>query len=504
MANRLHEFEAKGLYNAGLAMWDNETDSMWSPFDGAAMEGPHKGTVLPRIPTFHTTWSEWLALHPDTDVMAWQPWPTHRDARHGHGTIKLLGGPGLGASFMGTIADGELDTRLKENELILGVQIKGRPRAYPLLEVRKGNNAVNDQMEGEPVTIWAEPGSHTMAGYYRTVDGRTLTFARKDRAFRDEETGSTWNIGGLATAGPMQGRQLTQTDWLFVEWHSWSSYHRSADIYAYPQASRLEPEPPDLARLVEDLRGAGYAVELEGECLLARLPLCARRGLTATVNGDRLCFYVFRSGNDASDYGAFRPHATRAGAAAVESEPPDEMLFTNFTFQERRRDEDIPWSSLVNDPKLLSVVEKAIGGDGGGGGAPVGNEKRYQDIFSALSAAGYQASCGGQSSDPFVRDSDIVRGYILPPRAVNAVWARIAGDRFMVIRFPDAASAGTHARERPSRLAAGNVVFRSEPDGQYRLPFPMATLQKPDDQIEWSTLPDDSGFKNAALAAVKG
>lgn len=480
-------------------MWDNQTDSMWSPFDGVAMEGPHKGTVLPRIPTFHTTWKEWRALHPDTDVMTWTPWPSHTDARHGHGTIKMLGGPGIGASFLETIADGELDRRLKENELILGVQVNGHPRAYPLLEVRRANNVVNDILKGEPVTIWAEPASHTMVGYQSAVDGKILQFVRKDKAFEDVETGSTWNIGGLATTGPMQGSQLTPIDWLFVEWHSWSSYHRSADIYRHPGAGKLEVEPPHLAQLVEALRGAGYAVEPEGEYLYANLPLCAKNGLTATVNGDRLCFFAFRNGNDASDYSAFRNHATKAGTAAVESEPPDEAQFTDFTFTQRKPDAEIPWSSLIYDAKLLGLVEKTIG-------APLntGVEKSFQEIFSALAAAGFEASAGGKSSDPFVRDADIMRGYILPPQAINGVWARIKGDRFMVIRFGDSASAQGHANERGSRFAAGNVVFRSDPDGQYRLPFPMATFQKPDDRIEWSKLPEDTGFQQAAIAAVDG
>ncbi len=107
-------------------MWDTETASVWSPFDGAAMEGPPKGTVMPRIPTLQTTWKEWLALHSDTDVLVWEPWPTHSDARHGHGSIKWVGSAGLEQMFLDTIECGELDTRLAENAIILGIQAKGR------------------------------------------------------------------------------------------------------------------------------------------------------------------------------------------------------------------------------------------------------------------------------------------------------------------------------------------------------------------------------------------
>lgn len=314
----------------------------------------------------------------------------------------------------------------------------------------------------------------------------------------DEETGSTWNIEGVATAGPLEGKRLTHADWHFMEWHTWASYHRSSEIYVYPKGNKLEPEPADLARLVRDLRAAGYTVEPEAEYLYARLPLCAQRGLTAWVNGERLSFFVFRNANDASDYGAFRDHATQVGIAAVESDPTEENVFTNEMYLHRKPEAEIPHSNLIREAAFLEIVERAIGC----GDAKTKGERNYQEIFQALTAAGYEATIGGESSDELVHDADFMTGYILPVKAINGAWARIGGDRFMVIRFPDAASAGAYAGERGHRVAAGNVVFRSDPDGQYKIPFPVATMQLPDDRIKWSALPHDAGFPEAAKAAV--
>ena len=72
----------------------------------------------------------------------------------------------------------------------------------------------------------------------------------------------------------------------------------------------------------------------------------------------------------------------------------------------------------------------------------------------------------------------------------------------MVIRFDDAVAADAYADARKHRMAAGNVVFRSDPDGQYKIPFPVATLQLPDDAVQWSKLPDDPDFHAAAEKAV--
>jgi len=479
-------------------MWDMETDSVWSPFDGAAMNGPVKGTVIPRVPTLQTTWKEWLALHPDTDVVTWEPWPTHEDARHGHGSIKWVGSAGLEQMFIDTIQCGEIDTRLAENAIIMGIQVQGLARAYPLAEVRKGNNVINDEMNGEELTVWAEPASHTMGAYLRRLDGQTLTFERSGGTFKDAETGSSWNILGEATDGELKGKSLTHVDWHFMEWHTWASYHRPSEFYVYPDGNNLAVEAADLAKLVDDLRAGGYAVELECEYLYARLPLCAQRGLTAMVDGKRLSFFVFQSLADASDYGALRTHAARAGIAAVESDPSDADVFTDATFAERKPETEIDHSGLIGDAGFLSLVEAAIGD-----AVPTSNGgQSYLELYGTLTEAGYKTTPGGESAEELVHDEDFMAGYILPAKAVNGAWARINGDRFMVIRFDDAVAADAYADARQHRVAAGNVVFRSDPDGQYKIPFPVATLQLPDDAVQWSKLPDDPDFHAAAEKSV--
>lgn len=479
-------------------MWDIETNSVWSPFDGAAMNGPVKGTVMGRVPTLQTTWKEWLALHPGTDVVTWEPWPTHEDARHGHGTIKLVGSAGLEQMFMDTIQCGELDTRLPENEVIMGLQVGGLARAYPLAEVRKGNNVIHDEMNGDALTVWAEPASHTMGAYLRTLDGHILTFERSGGTVKDAETGSSWNILGEATDGELKGKSLTHVDWHFMEWHTWASYHRPSEIYVNLDKNTLEVEQADLAKLIADLRAAGYDVVPEGEFLYARLPLCAQRGLTALVNGKRLSFFIFQSIADASDYGTLKAQAAQAGIAAVESNPTDEDVFTDATYAERKPEADIDHSELIGDAGFLRLVEAAIGG-----AKPTSNGgQSYLELYGALTAAGYKTTAGGESTEELIHDEDFMVGYVLPAKAINGAWARINGDRFMVIRFAESDDAVDYADAREHRIAAGNVVFRSDPDGQYKIPFPVATLQLPDEAVEWSKLPDDPDFYAAAKKAV--
>ncbi|MGE0796158.1 MAG: DUF3179 domain-containing (seleno)protein, partial [Acidimicrobiia bacterium] len=57
-----------------------------------------------------------------------------------------------------------------------------------------------------------------------TVDGRRLTFSTRSGDFVDDETGSTWDIVGTATAGPLQGRRLKAVQHVDTFWFAWAAY----------------------------------------------------------------------------------------------------------------------------------------------------------------------------------------------------------------------------------------------------------------------------------------
>lgn len=51
------------------------------------------------------------------------------------------------------------------------------------------------------------------AGVFLTnLDGRRVSFRRKGGQIIDKETGSVWNILGVATDGPLAGKRLTPLD----------------------------------------------------------------------------------------------------------------------------------------------------------------------------------------------------------------------------------------------------------------------------------------------------
>jgi hypothetical protein len=68
--NRILSFDIHtGVYKNGLVLRDRQTGSLWSQMDGEALMGPLRGQTLTRIAADRTTWSNWEALHPTTEVL---------------------------------------------------------------------------------------------------------------------------------------------------------------------------------------------------------------------------------------------------------------------------------------------------------------------------------------------------------------------------------------------------------------------------------------------------
>jgi hypothetical protein len=72
VGGRTLEFEPAGaLLHGGLVLRDRETLSLWPVLRGAADAGPLAGTALTQLPvTDRMLWAEWVAHHPDTDVLS--------------------------------------------------------------------------------------------------------------------------------------------------------------------------------------------------------------------------------------------------------------------------------------------------------------------------------------------------------------------------------------------------------------------------------------------------
>lgn len=227
------------LRNSDLVMWDDATDSLWQQITGEAIVGDFTGTQLDLIPTPVVSFGDFATRYPDGEVLSQESSPGSY-GRNPYTYYDEVSQPFL--------YDGEIDDRYPAMERVVGVVIDGQNKAFPF-SVLEELGAVNDELDGVPiVAMWGAPETvsalnapriadsdpiGTGVAYERTVGGKTLTFeAIGDDMFRDEETGSTWDLFGEAVDGPLTGEQLTPVVQTNHFWFAWAAFNSGSPVCA--------------------------------------------------------------------------------------------------------------------------------------------------------------------------------------------------------------------------------------------------------------------------------
>lgn len=227
------------LRNSDLVMWDRQTESLWQQVTGESIVGSLAGKQLEFLSLSLVSWKDFRDGFPSGLVLS-------RDTgfERAYGTNPYEFYDASSAPFL---FGGEVDDRYPAMERVVGVLIADDARGYPF-SVLQEERAVNDDVGGEPVVVfWGSEdtasalsssditqGRAVGAGvaFSRILDGRTLTFARQGDFFRDEETGSTWDILGQAIDGALAGGHLEAVVHANHLWFSWAAFFPDAEVYA--------------------------------------------------------------------------------------------------------------------------------------------------------------------------------------------------------------------------------------------------------------------------------
>lgn len=124
-----------------------------------------------------------------------------------------------------------------QQDLIIGVEINGEARAYPLA-IMVWHQLVNDEVGGEPILITFCRLCGTGIVYNRMVGEHTLTFGmagllyRSDILLYDKETHTLWSrYLDEAVTGPSQGQPMVALPFQMMSVAEWKE--------AYPQSAIL-------------------------------------------------------------------------------------------------------------------------------------------------------------------------------------------------------------------------------------------------------------------------
>lgn len=221
-----------------LVMWDRQTESWWQQITGEAIVGDLTGRRLTPMPAQILGWNAFQPAYPDGDVLS-----RGTGFDRSYGDNPYPGYDDIASSPF--LFDGTVDHRLPAMERVAGVTIGPDVAAYPQRELATAR-VVEDAVRGEEIVVLFAPGARSAldaaeitaghdAGqvgvFARATDSRAVSLdADGNGLFVDKETGSTWDVTGLARSGPLTGQRLSPVSRTVSFWFAWA---------AFPPATRI-------------------------------------------------------------------------------------------------------------------------------------------------------------------------------------------------------------------------------------------------------------------------
>ncbi len=246
---------------------DDGSGTLYPQLTRSATCGPQDGVNLKRVPYELMVYGAWLQVFQDT-------WIATRVTGHDFlYTLYPYGNyrdPDNASLFYPTSAP--IDLRRKPKERVVGVPSGTGGYAFAISDLREvaaqdqeGQNftvwAASARVGGEPVVAFWNSVAQSARVYHARANGRSLTFEVVEGRRQDVETGSVWNFGGEAVAGPLDGERLEpHPEAYHAFWFAWAAFQpdtelweppvpltRSADFVPTDDATLL-PSDPDLVR----------------------------------------------------------------------------------------------------------------------------------------------------------------------------------------------------------------------------------------------------------------
>ena len=231
------EFGTSGfLYRSNKLMYDRKTETLWHQFSGVPVVGPlvGSGMKLEILPMTLTTWSEWVAEHPDTTVLdvdtGVYPEGNYRPESANTSTYFAY------RSQRGTmfpVPERSLDLATKDQ--VFGLVLGDVARAYPL-SIFDGPTLINDTLGDHNVLVIApvegagvrayERGSHVFTvSDMATGPGRLVILT--------DEQGVDWQteedaLVSLDGSGQTLGRLPSRNAY----WFGWYAFYPHTSIYS--------------------------------------------------------------------------------------------------------------------------------------------------------------------------------------------------------------------------------------------------------------------------------
>ncbi len=214
------------LYRSNKLMYDQATNSLWNQFTGRPVVGPLTGSgiELKVLPVTIASWRDWLAAHPNTQVLSLA---TGFDRNY-------TPGQPYGAYFASDrlmFPDLVPDHRLPPKAYVFALRVDGHQRAWPL-DSFKDARVINDRVGDLDVVLIGDAATRTVRAYHS--DGRGFEAGAGSAELRAD--GQTWQVTEDALIGPSQ-QHFERLPGHIAYWFAWQTFVDGAPL-AEPGAQK--------------------------------------------------------------------------------------------------------------------------------------------------------------------------------------------------------------------------------------------------------------------------
>lgn len=128
------------------------------------------------------------------------------------------------------------DAGLQDSDLVLGLNINGDIRAYPL-NILVWHEIVNDEVGGTPVAVTYCPLCFTNQVFHSTIDNQTVEFGTSGKLYNsnlvmyDRTSESLWSQAlGQAIVGEHAGKELERIPFDVAFWREWKALYPESKV----------------------------------------------------------------------------------------------------------------------------------------------------------------------------------------------------------------------------------------------------------------------------------
>ena len=236
------EFGTSGLlYQSNKLMYDRSTNSLWRQFLGEPVVGElvDSGIKLKILPSVVTTWADWVTAHPDTTVIDidtgvyppsfYYPEEDSKSIYYNYRQSPEVMFPVWQQSNL-----------LPAKAQVLGLNINGQARAYPLKRLRE-ESLINDSLGGENLVVVT-----VAAGAARAYQRGNNLFSLAQPGTGEEgammtqmdEQGRRWNVEEEALVREDDPTQrLPRLESRIAYWLGWYSSFPATDVYGVAESN---------------------------------------------------------------------------------------------------------------------------------------------------------------------------------------------------------------------------------------------------------------------------